>query len=247
MNSDQLIEWSTDPRNAETPAAQLRRSWLTPAEAFFVRNHGAVPAVDANDYRITVSGDVRTPLLLSLTDLQQRFNRVTVTATVTCAGNRRSHLNPLPDGIPLAAGAIGNARWTGVRLRDILGAAGIGPGGRHIAFTGLDQIDGEPFGASIPLPKALNPEVLLATEMNAAPLPPEHGYPVRVIVPGYIGARSVKWLTGIFVQSEPSISYYQRTDYTLNGTSLSEFPVNSAICRPLPGEVLAGPTTLVEG
>ena len=247
MSNDQLIEWSSHPRNAETPAAWLRRSWLTPTEAFFVRNHGTVPAVDAHDYRITVAGDVRTPLVLSLSDLRHRFNRVTVTATVTCAGNRRSHLNPLPDGIPWGAGAIGNARWTGVRLRDILCAAGIGPDGRHIAFTGLDQIDGEPFGASIPLPKALSPEVLIATEMNGSPLPSEHGYPVRVIVPGYIGARNVKWLTGIVVQSEPSISYFQRTDYTVNGTSLSGFPLNSVVCRPLPGEVLPGRTTLVEG
>lgn len=247
MNSDQLIEWTTDPRNAETPAPWLRRSWLTPAETFFVRNHATVPAVDTNDYRLTVRGDVRTRLVLSLSDLRQRFNRVTVTATMTCAGNRRSHLNPVPNGIPWGSGAIGNARWTGVRLRDILCAAGIRPNGRHIAFTGLDQIDDEPFGGSIPLPKALSPEVLLATDMNGSPLPSEHGYPIRVIVPGYIGARSVKWLTRIAVQPEPSISYFQRNDYMLNGASLSEFPLNSAACWPLPGSVLPGRTTVVEG
>jgi sulfite oxidase len=247
MNGDRLIEWSSQPRNAETPAERLRRSWLTPTETFFVRNHGAVPAVDANEYRLTVGGHVRRPLVLSLCELRQRFNPVTVTATVTCAGNRRSQLNPVPGGIPWGAGAIGNARWTGVRLRDILSAAGIGPDGRHVAFTGRDQIDDAPFGGSIPVPKAVSPEVLLATDMNGSPLPAEHGYPVRVIVPGYIGARSVKWLTGVSVQPEPSMSHFQRNDYTVNGTSLTEFPLNSAVCQPLPGEVLPGQMMLVEG
>jgi DMSO/TMAO reductase YedYZ molybdopterin-dependent catalytic subunit/glyoxylase-like metal-dependent hydrolase (beta-lactamase superfamily II)/rhodanese-related sulfurtransferase len=261
-----LVVWSEEPLNAETPVELLHTSVITPNELFFVRNHGPIPEVDSAAYRLTVRGLVAEPLTLSLEDLRQRFEHVTLDAVVSCAGNRRSELAalaPIPGQAPWGPGATGNARWAGVRLRDVLQAARLDTGAAHVAFTGLDRCteEGEviPFGGSIPLTKALGPEVLLADEMNGRPLPPAHGYPVRVLVPGYIGARSVKWLATITVQSQPSTNYFQARTYRLypsrvrsettaeHGFSLGETPVNSVVCQPGPGTVVRGPRVLARG
>lgn len=242
MSADGLTVRTERPLNAETPLDLLCRSHVTPTELFFVRSHGAVPMVDADAYRLTVAGDVRDPLRLSLRDLRDRFPPVSVTATIACAGNRRSELNgvaPVAEGIPWGPGAIGNAVWAGARLADVLAAAGVGAEARHVAFSGLDRpvVDGrtEPFAASIPIEKARAAEVLLAYELDGEPLPPAHGFPLRVIVPGYIGARSVKWLDAISVQREGSTSFFQIRDYALRGEPLGEQALNSAICRPADG------------
>jgi sulfite oxidase len=148
-------------------------------------------------------------------------------------------------------------------LRDALQAAGLEAGATHVAFTGTDRCteEGEviPFGGSIPLAKALAPEVLLADEMNGQPLPPAHGYPLRVIVPGYIGARSIKWLSTITVQSQASTNYFQARTYRLypsrvrsettpeHGFSLGETPVNSVVCQPRDGDIVTGPRVLARG
>jgi DMSO/TMAO reductase YedYZ molybdopterin-dependent catalytic subunit/glyoxylase-like metal-dependent hydrolase (beta-lactamase superfamily II) len=253
-----LAVWSVEPLNAETPLAALSESIVTPTELFFVRNHGPVPEVDAASYRLTVGGLVREPLGLSLADLKERFERVTVHAALMCAGNRRSELAavaPLPGEVPWGAGAIGNASWTGVRLRDVLLAAGVDAVAGHVAFTGLDRAEEEgeltEFGGSIPLARALGPDVLLADEMNGESLPAVHGYPLRVVVPGYVGARSVKWLSTITAQHDPSANYFQARTYRLypawvrsetatrhHGLALGELPVNSAICTPREGEAV---------
>ena len=120
MQADELIVRTAQPLNAETPLRVLGRSYVTPTELFFVRSHGPVPAIDDGEYRLTLRGEVREPLVLSLPELRDRFPRTTVAATLTCAGNRRAELSPVPDGIPWGAGAIGNAKWTGVRLKDLL-------------------------------------------------------------------------------------------------------------------------------
>jgi hydroxyacylglutathione hydrolase len=261
-----LIVWTEEPLNAETPLELLADRGLTPNERFFIRNHGPIPEVDPAAYRLTVRGLVSETLTLSLEQLRQRFERVSVTAYLSCAGNRRSELaaiSPIPDQEPWGPGATGNAEWGGFRLRDILQAVGLETGAGHIAFAGLDRCheEGEviPFGASIPLAKALASEVLLADEMNGEPLPPAHGYPLRVVVPGYIGARSVKWLSQITVQSEPSTNYFQARTYRLypsrvhsestpeHGFSLGETPVNSVVCSPREGEVIGGSRILARG
>jgi sulfite oxidase len=133
-----------------------------------------------------------------------------------------------------------------VRLRDVLHAAGLTPRARQVAFTGLDDVGGERFAGSIPIEKALAAEVLLADEMNGARLPAEHGFPLRVVVPGYIGARSVKWLAAVTVTREPSTSSFQRKDYALHGAPLGEPPVTCAVCRPADGEVV-GTRVRLEG
>jgi hydroxyacylglutathione hydrolase len=261
-----LVVWSEEPLNAETPLDLLSETEITPNNLFFVRSHGPIPEVDPTDYRLTVRGLVGQSLTLSLQDLRQRFEHVALDAVLSCAGNRRSELAaiaPIPGQAPWGAGATGNARWEGVRLRDVLQAAGIETGATHVAITGLDRCteEGEliPFGGSIPLTKALAPEVLLADQMNGNKLPPAHGYPLRMIVPGYIGARSVKWLATITVQSEPSTNYFQARTYRLypsrvrsettpeQGFSLGETPVNSVICQPREGAVLTGPHVLARG
>jgi sulfite oxidase len=254
MHAEALIVWSEDPLNAETPLGLLCRSEVTPTGLFFVRNHGPVPSVDPDSYRLALAGAVAEPLSLSLRELRDRFPRADVTATLACAGNRRRELNrvaPVADAIPWGAGAIGNAVWSGARLRDLLAAAGVAPEARHVAFTGLDEAetDGQrvAFGGSVPLEKALGPEVLVAYEMNGEPLPPEHGFPARVVVPGYIGARSVKWLSTITVQAAPSTSFFQTRDYSLDGSPLAELPLNAAVCRPREGEVVHVATVLAEG
>ena len=256
-----LVVWSEEPLNVETPLDLLCRTTVTPTELFYVRNHGAVPEIDPASYLLTVGGLVRVPLSLSLADLRGKFERFEVTATLMCAGNRRSELAtvaPIPGQAPWGAGAIGNAVWSGVRLRDVLSAAGADPdAGGHVAFTGLDHAEEEgeltDFGGSIPLVKALSPDVLLADTMNGEPLPAVHGYPLRVVVPGYVGARSVKWLSTITVQDEPSANYFQARTYRLfpsdvrletstrdHGFALGELPVISVVCRPLDGEAIRG-------
>jgi hydroxyacylglutathione hydrolase len=262
-----LVVWTEDPLNMETPLELLGESQVTPTELFFVRNHGPVPEVDPATYRLTIGGLVSEPLDLTLAELRRRFEHTQVTATLTCAGNRRSELaavTPIPGQVPWGPGATGTAVWGGVRLRDVLLATGLDPSARHVAFTGLDRCEEEgerlEFGASIPLEKALDPDLLLAYEMNGEPLPPVHGYPLRVVVPGYIGARSVKWLESIVVQREPSTNYFEARTYRLypsrvrsetstgeRGFPLGALPVTSAVCRPLDGEILSGTRVLARG
>jgi sulfite oxidase len=186
-------------------------------------------------------------------------------ATLQCAGNRRQDLMevaPIPGEVPWSAGAIGTAEWSGAPLREVLQAAGVDPGALHAAFTGLDKIEMDDqtfgFGGSIPIEKATSPEVVLAYEMNGKPLTPEHGAPLRVVAPGYIGARSVKWLANIVLQAEPSSNYYQTHAYKIfppqvdeetadweKGLMLGELPVNTVICRPThEGTVSAGPVSV---
>lgn len=250
-----------NPLNAEPPRELLLRSFRTPAELFYVRNHGNIPEVDAFTYRLLVRGLVERPLELSMDALRTRFTEVEVTATLECAGNRRRELMDIDpvDGEPWREGAIGTAAWSGVRLRDVLEEAGCDARAKHVAFTSLDSVeqDGDrfAFGASIPLDKAQRPEVILAYAMNGAPLPKLHGHPLRVVVPGYLGARSVKWLASINLQEEPSDNYFQQKAYKLlppdmdaahidwkQGLTLGELPVNAAICVPTDGAVVtAGP------
>jgi len=262
-----LILRSSHPLNAETPLSLLAESWITPQERFFIRTHGDMPDIDASVHRVRVGGRVRTPIDLSLDDLRRNFRIRRVAATLICAGNRREELNAVDRvaGTTWHQGAVGNAEWTGVRLADILERAGTPESGDlHAVFASADAltIKGKRtcFGASIPLTKALSPEVLIAFEMNGEPLTREHGFPFRVVVPGYIGARSVKWLTSISIEDQPSDNYFQQNDYKLLpigvsaedaergvGVMLGELPVNSALLTPLDGAELQSGEVMVRG
>lgn len=250
------------PFNAETPLSLLRSSFVTPKNLFYVRSHGFIPEVDPEGYGLIISGLVGRPLELSLEQIKREFPKKEMTATLYCAGNRRQELmelSPMPGKLAWGAGAVGNARWAGVPLREVLQAAENGGEARHVAFTGLDQDEesgtGTHYGGSIGIEKAMSTDVLLAYEMNGEPLTPEHGFPLRVVVGGYIGARSVKWLSKITLQKLPSDNHYQTREYKLfpphvtaesadfsKGEMLGEIPLNAVICSPAEGEkVVPGP------
>lgn len=252
-----LLVHTTTPMNAEPPLERLIGSWLTPTDLFYVRSHAPVPEISADSFRLSVEGLVDRPLQLTLGELQSRFEQRSVVATMTCAGNRRTeHMRVKPiKGVPWQEGAVGNARWSGALLSSVLKLAGVKPEARHVWFEGLDQIERSsgviPFGASIPIEKALAdtesmPGALLATQMNGEALTGDHGWPLRTVVPGYIGARSVKWLGKIVVSNRPSENHYVATAYKLvedgdplewaEAGPLYRIPLNSAICRYDRGE-----------
>ena len=221
-----------EPLNAETPRAALAGAALTSVERFYVRNHGPVPETAGP---LRVDGLVAEPLELSLADLQA-LPRRELTVTLQCAGNRRADLmsvRDIPGESPWGPGATGTARWAGAALADVLAAAGIDPAARHVGLTGADHSEeADPpqlYEISIPRHKALRPEVLLAWEMNGEPLAPVHGAPLRAVVPGYIGARSVKWLERIELRAEPSEGYYQAVAYRLFDIPLGEVALNGDI------------------
>jgi len=259
-----LIFRTTDPRNAEPELGKLVRSWQTPTPLFYVRSHAPNPVIDPKAFRLQVTGMVRRPLTLSLGDLAQFAKRKT-TATLTCAGNRRAEFNAEAEvgGVQWEAGAIGNATWAGVALAEVLKQAEVTEGAAHVWFEGLDEIpkddDVIPFGGSIPIQKAMIGEgpaaPLLADTMNGAPLTPDHGFPLRTVVPGYIGARSVKWLGRIVVSDRPSPNHYLATAYKLvketgpldwaEAGPIYRYPINAAICSPAAGaQVAAGPVNV---
>jgi len=240
-----LIVRTPKPLNAEPALHRLAESWITPHDSFFVRSHGSVPEVDPATFRLSIEGLVERPLTLTLTELTSRFPQADQTATLTCAGNRRDEFPPPRiSGVPWNAGAIGNARWTGIPLRSVLEAYGLKSAARHIWFEGADQITDHgqtfPFGGSIPVERALAGNehtglALLATHMNDRPLTPSHGAPLRMVVPGFIGARSVKWLNRIIVSDRQSTNHYQADAYKL---LTSDTPEAVAAAQPLHEYVL---------
>jgi sulfite oxidase len=262
---DDMIVHEQEPYNAEPPRAVLAERMLTPADSFYSRNHGPVPVLDPQAWRLRVGGRVDRPLELSLADLRARFPEQTLTATLQCAGNRRAGLiavRDIPGEAPWGPGATSTAEWTGVSLARVLAAAGAASDAGHVAFAAPD-VSGipdppQPYGASISLGKAMAGEVLLAWAMNGEPLAAVHGAPLRVIVPGYIGARSVKWLERVSVQDGPSGNYFQATAYRLlpaeadpaaagpgDGLSLGPVALSADILRPDGQAVIpAGPTEI---
>jgi sulfite oxidase len=258
---DDMIVYEDEPFNAETGVASLIERPVTATDAFYVRSHGAVPECGDN-YRLRVHGAVERELSLSLETLREAFRERQVTATLQCAGNRRAGLmaiRDIPGEAPWGPGATGTASWSGVALADVLELAGPTADAAHVGFVGADMCpEANPaqlFGGSIPLDKAQRPEVLLAWAMNGEPLPAVHGAPLRVVVPGYIGARSVKWLERIELRSEPWAGYFQRVVYRLltpdeapapdRGIALGLIALNSAVLSPADGAtVAAGPVTV---
>jgi sulfite oxidase len=263
----QLIVHQEQPLNAEPPGDLLRQSFLTPRDLFYVRTHGSIPAVDPTSYRLLITGMVQRKRELSLDELRSMSPMHTVMATLECAGNRRDELmavKPIPGEVPWRADVIGTAKWRGVPLREVLRAVGVEADARYVAFTSLDeaQFEGEQvsYGSSIALEKALSPDVILAYEMNDEPLAPEHGFPLRVIVPGYIGARSVKWLREIALQERTSTNPYQARDYKIfppeitaktvdwsRGKTIEDLILNAAITTPQEGEIVAAGPTRIQG
>jgi DMSO/TMAO reductase YedYZ molybdopterin-dependent catalytic subunit len=241
---------TTAPENSETPLENVR-SWVTPNRLFFVRNHFAVPNITADSWRLRVDGCVDRPAEWSWEQLAALPER-SVFATMECAGNGRSYLQPLPQGVPWGAGAIGHAEWTGVPLRLVLQESGLKATAREVIFEGYDSgtesDHPEPmaFARSLPLAKALDQDTLLATRMNGELLEPSHGFPVRLLVPGWYGVASVKWLKRIEVVDHAFKGYFQTKKYTvqrpgshrLDTVIVGAMALKSEIIRPHAGEVL---------
>ncbi|XP_077541565.1 sulfite oxidase isoform X2 [Haemaphysalis longicornis] len=250
---------STKPFNAEPPLAVLADQYKTPNELFYVRNHLPVPLVDPKEYVLEIEDCDGNCHTLTLEDIKTKFPKVSVTSVVQCAGSRRSEQNKIKKvkGLDWGPCAIGNATWSGARLVDVLRYLGIDLSDeriQHFVMEGMDtDPTGMPYGSSFPAYKGLNPEgdVLLAYEMNGETLPRDHGYPVRAIVPGIVGARNVKWLARIQLSPEESNSHWQKNDYkgfcpstdwdTVDFTSapaIQELPITSVVCSPAEGEAV---------
>lgn len=243
-----LLVLTERPCNAETPPSALA-SFITKTPYFYVRNHLWVPRVDPSSFQLTIDmGNGSDEKTYTLADLRTKFPQHTITAVLQCSGNRRRHMSEgsgrEANGLKWGAGAISNAEWRGPRLRDVLRDAGLELEDPpedlgHAQFTGQDA-----YGASIPLDKVIDRhgDVLLACEMNGEELSRDHGYPVRVLVPGITGARSVKWVNRITLSDEESTTQWQRRDYKCfgpnesretinwdNAPAIQETPVQSAI------------------
>ena len=208
-----VIVRSSYPQDFETPLGQLT-SWITPNDAFFVRSHLPAPRIEPDSWALTVDGRVDRPLTLRAADLQT-LPQVTAVITLECAGNGRAFFDPPVPGIQWRKGAVGTARWTGVRLSDVLNRAGVQRGARFVALDGADRPPGKvpDFVRTMPMSKALHPATLLATHMNGEPLPMAHGFPLRAIVAGWEAAYSVKWLTHIQVLENDHDGFFVQTAY----------------------------------
>ncbi|XP_047346838.1 sulfite oxidase, mitochondrial isoform X2 [Vespa velutina] len=232
------------PFCAETPSSLLIESFNTPA------NHLPVPEIDLKTYTVEIAIEEDTKKTIDFEGIK-KYPKYTVTSAIMCGGNRRSEMaevKPLK-GLSWGVGAVGNATWSGARLCDILKDLGINEEDYdHVQFEGHDvDPSGMPYGASIPISKAMDPraDVLLAYEMNGQPIPKDHGFPIRVIVPGVVGARNVKWLDKIIISKIESQSQWQQGDYKAfspntdwdnvdfsKAPAIQEMPVISAICKP---------------
>ena len=209
---DMLVR-SVRPEDLEMPPAGFA-DYITPIEHFFVRAHVYVPAVNGNDWRLRVEGEVATPLTLAMDELK-KLPAVELVSVVECAGNGRGFYEPSVPGLQWGNGGVGNGRWRGVRLADVLKRAGLRDSAREILFDGADMPLGTmpDFQRSIPVKKALDPNTLLAYEMNGETLPVKHGFPLRVVVPGWASDSWVKWVTSIRVLDKEHDGFWMKGAY----------------------------------
>jgi sulfite oxidase len=211
---ERMIVHSLRYLTLELPMSELN-AWTTPTELFFVRNNLLMPTVDLDAWRLRVMGEVERPFELTFAELQ-KLRTTSVTNTIECAGNGRRFFAPrIPGGVQWGRGAVSNAEFAGPPLADVLRRAGVKASGKHVAFNGLDELPGPDFIRSIPIEKAMHAGTLLATHMNGEPLTLEHGFPVRALVPGWIGAASIKWLTEIRVLDKEFEGFFMNPGYRL--------------------------------
>ncbi|KAK3713621.1 hypothetical protein LTR37_008315 [Vermiconidia calcicola] len=280
--SDHLIRLTSNhPFNAEAELSALYQAGLiTPNELHYVRNHGAVPRLLWRDHKLDVENG---RLILSMDDLANGFESVNIPIAIACDGNRRKEMNMTKKskGFNWGASAVGCAYWKGALLRDVLLAAGVEEEEQAreswqqwVNFGGADDPSEGTYETCIPLSYAMDPanDVLLAYEMNNLPLPPDHGYPLRLVIPGYIGGRNVKWLARVWLSESENSSYYHiwdnrvlpsfitekdgefaKTMFHHPDTACNEQNLNSVIVKPAQGERLSlaqakkGETYRIEG
>ena len=234
-----LILLTTRPPQLETPFSVFNDGILTPNDLFFVRYHlSAIPtSVDTNTFRLEINGQVNRPLSLSLHDLKKKFHSVEVVAVNQCSGNSRGFFQPRVPGGQWANGAMGNARWKGVRLKDILDKAGVSGDAKQVAFRGLDH---PPLDTTPPMAKALDidhamdGEVMVAYEMNGADLPMLNGFPIRLVVPGYYATYWIKHLNQITVLNQNLVSFWMDTAYRVPDNDCECIPPGTAMGKSRP-------------
>ena len=226
-------------RNHGLPLEALRYD-ITPPGLHYLLTHYDIPAVDAAEFRIQVDGLVDTPLSLDLDDLRSR-PRVSTVVTMECAGNGRARLHPRPISQPWLVEAVGTSRWTGTPLAPLLREAGVHDEAVDVVFTGADHgvergLE-QDYQRSLSMADAMSEDVLLAYEMNGAPLPPQHGYPLRLVVPGWYGMAHVKWLARVDVVAEPfeghqMRAYRIRQERDEEGVSLTRIEPRALLVPP---------------
>ncbi|MFN0102796.1 MAG: sulfite oxidase [Bryobacteraceae bacterium] len=209
-----MIIRSSRAEDIEMPLEGFIESYITPVERFFVRSHHYVPTVDPAAWRLQVNGKVGTPLTLTMDELK-KLPRVEFVSVLECAGNGRGLYEPSMAGLQWTYGSVGNGRWAGVRLADLLKKAGAQPGAVEVLFDGADvPVAKQPeFQRGIPFNKAMDPSTILAYEMNGEALTKDHGFPLRVVVPGWAGDCWVKWLTRIEVRDTEFDGFFMKTAY----------------------------------
>jgi len=257
-----MIVRSTRPEDLEMPLSGFT-DYITPIEHFFVRTHVYVPTVNLSEWRLKVEGEVATPLTLTMDDLK-KLPPVELVAVTECAGNGRGLYEPSVPGLQWINGSVGNGRWRGVRLADVLKKAGIKSSGIEVLFDGADQPIGtmQDFRRSIPVKKALDPNTLLAYEMNGETLPVKHGFPLRVVAPGWASDSWAKWVVSIRVLDKESDSFWMKNAYRHPGKPVApgtpvppekmipvtSLRVKSVIASPTDGgQALIGKPVTIQG
>ncbi len=261
-----LIKRTFRPPNYETPIAYFRRA-RTPNDAFYVRWHTNVPDIALSEWRLHVSGPAaNAQRQYTREELLRKFKAHEVVAVNQCSGNRRGLFDPHVPGVQWGYGAMGNAAWSGVRLKDVLEDAGIVAGAIEVSANGADlpTLTGPDFVKSLPMWKALDPDTLIAFEMNGEPLPRWHGFPARLVVPGWTATYWVKALTELTVLDRPYDGFWMKTGYrvprglfgpsgfdsqdTEQNAPITAIRVNSLLVAPEPGSAIhAGRQTALLG
>ena len=261
-DKEKMIHHPSSCLELEMPVEFLK-SWITPVSHFFVRNHLDEPSISPGaEWRLTVTGEVRQPSTLSLSDLAGMAPH-SITSVLECAGNGRAFYQPQTPGTQWRRGAVGNAHFSGARLRDLLVGAGLKATAKHVMFRGLDEASGQtsPFIRSIPIEKALDEDTLVATHMNHAPLTKHHGFPARALVPGWIGASWCKWLTEIKVLDKEFEGEFMKEAYRIprqpippgssispdNTRALTELSTKSVIAGPIHGATVKAGAIRIHG
>ncbi len=254
------------PPNFETPV-ELFREAFTPNDAFYVRWHSAVPEVARADWRLRIGGPaVQKPREYTYDEIVRKFKRAEVAAVNQCSGNRRGLFSPHVPGVQWGFGAMGNAVWAGVRLKDVLEDAGLAASALEVVANGSDaaMLTGPDFVKSLPMWKALDPDTLLAFEMNGEPLPALNGGPARIVAPGWTATYWIKAVADLTVSDKPFDGFWMKTAYrvpkgmfgesgfqsqdTEQNSPITSIKVNSLIVTPALGATLpAGRRTEVMG
>jgi len=261
LRAADTIVLSARPQDFEMPLDGFN-TWITPTERFFVRTHVYTPKVDPAHWQLRVEGEVAQPLTLSLADLRE-FPRAELVSVLECAGNGRAFYRPTVAGLQWENGSVGNARWTGVRLIDVLKKAGYQGAAREVLFNGADVPMGTmpDFIRAIPLAKAIHPDTLLAFEMNGQPLTASHGFPLRVVALGWAGDNWVKWLTNIEVRDKEFDGFFMKTAYRypvrtvapgaavdpVDMTPVHSLRTKSVIVSPVDGQTVAPGAVKIQG